>query len=199
MFHKTWFQSGKKHPFTKHFAFPFLGQSLQTNSHPRCSKLPSVAVWSALEASLLDYQLRCQTPTVWSTEENLCCCCCCFCSYIDEPNQFTGDLLTYQTEAGWLVSCAVTVPACHFFLTRNICRGGGLEPYLWLRCLGHKGPRLGFSLQASCYTALVAWHQLTQHSCPGHPTKTRPSCSGWIRWTMEIFWLTDSPLCSNWD
>lgn len=53
-----------------------------------------------------------------------------------------------------LVTMAVC-PSLHF-LPRDIFQGRHLEPYLWLPCLGHKGPHLGFSLRASWYIALVA-------------------------------------------
>lgn len=54
--------------------------------------------------------------------------------------------LTLQAQVVWTVSCltAAAVPPLLVFLTRNICRGRDWEPYLWLACLGHKGPRLGF-------------------------------------------------------
>lgn len=85
--------------------------------------------------------------------------------------QFNGDLLTYQTEVGWPVSCLVTVAV------------SPLQPEIFVKeeawnLIFHRvvwdtrGLVQGFSLRASWYIALVAWHQLTQHSCPGHPTKT---------------------------
>ncbi len=119
--------------------------------------------------------------------------------FIDTP-QVNGDLLTYQTEVGWPVSCLVTVVVSPLLALSswNICQGGGLEPYLLLCCLGHKGPRWGFCLWESWHIALVAWHQLTQHSCPGHPTKTCLSLSGRSLQTMDILWLTDSPWYSKW-
>lgn len=79
----------------------------------------------------------------------------------------------------------------------------------WLCCLAHKGPRFGLSgLQASSSMALVAWHQLTQQSRSGHPTKTRLSLSLSLQRSRLLdedgeqwryFGWQTAPRCSNWD
>lgn len=149
----------------------------------RCSVVPIVTLlfdWFInVDMQYLPVLQKRTMPTFFPLATELTFKCLFFCTHVHACSPV--QLLTYQTQVGWPVSCLVSVAVSPLLAlsTRNICQGGGLEPYLWLCCLGHKGPRLGFSLRASWYIALVAWHQLTQHSCPGHPTKT--SLTLWMK------------------